>query len=89
MERHLLLRNGDVVAPLVGISPTRHATAPGLLWLFGERGTGELLLLVRAKPKSADRDIIWRVEEVGSYDRVRRAFPEANIVGVRLSPQDR
>ena len=85
-ERHFLVESGEAA-----VYPTNKGTrprAPSLLWLFGEDGAGQitLSLALDKKPEPEDGSDL---ESLPTYNRVRRAFPEGEITGVRIaSPPD-
>jgi len=81
-ERHLLVESGEAA-----VFPTSTGTrpkAPALLWLFGEEGAGEITLLLVLDEISKPQDGI-DLKSLPTYNRVRSAFPEGEIVGVRIA----
>jgi hypothetical protein len=53
--------------------------APAWLWLFGERGYGEILLNFQRNDGVHERNLDSGEEE--ELDRIRQLFPEAKVTG--------
>ncbi|HEY1598210.1 MAG TPA: hypothetical protein VGG64_01320 [Pirellulales bacterium] len=55
-------------------------SAPGWLWLFGERGYGEILINFQRYGGVTERDMT--PTEDAELDRIRQLFPEAKVTGI-------
>jgi hypothetical protein len=81
-ERRLLVENHEVA--IFATDDGTPPRAPSTLWLFGEKGAGNitLQLVLDEKPKPGQNTDLTSLP---LYARAQRAFPEAKIRGLRTS----